>query len=73
MGILDEYSDEITEIQNELSLIKKGNVRDLVGSGAYLSTRALKVEEILNEMLNRIDKGLPSKSSLAKKEIFKEK
>ncbi|WP_339216304.1 hypothetical protein [Solibacillus sp. FSL W8-0372] len=71
MSVSTEFAHEIAEIRYQLRLIKDGDVYEKVGSGAYSATRVEKIEKIFDDMINRLDKGLPSESSSAMNEIFK--
>ena len=62
MSIKQRYSREISDVRNQINLVRNGHIYDIskVPSDGYASTRADRIEEAFDILLNRIENDLPS-------------
>ena len=68
--ILERYNSEISEIKRRLNSIKEGNLygENIDGS---LSTNAMEIEKLMEDLLNKIQYGIDSNEEKMGKVISK--
>lgn len=73
--ILKKYDSEIREIKRRLNSIKEGNLYGEKFHGSYndgsLSTNAMEIEKLMEDLLNKIQYGIDSKEEKMGKVVSK--
>lgn len=62
LGIKETYSVEIQDIHNKLVQLENGRIYELTGAqgDGYLLTNAQQLRKMIAQLINKIDKDLPS-------------